>query len=90
MAIIHNNKYKRVARFEADFNGAGFINVFFEVYDSKEDREKTKTGEEYKVKGFEGVSLDSSVFNTDKTKDIRDNIYTKIKEKEEYAGAIDV
>ena len=89
MAIIHNNKYKRVARFEADFNGAGFMNVFMEIYDNEEDREKTKQGIEYKVKGWETVSLDNSGFNTDKTKDIRDNIYAKIKEKEEYQNAED-
>lgn len=89
MAIIHNGKYKRINRFEVDFNGAGFINVFMEVYDSEEDREKTKTGIEYKVKGWEGVSLDSTAFNTDKTKDIRDKIYIKIKEKDEYQNAED-
>lgn len=89
MAIIHKGKYKRIGRIEVDFQGAGFINIILEVYDSEEDREKTKTGIEYKVKGWEGVSLDSTAFNTDKTKDIRDKIYIKIKEKDEFQGAID-
>jgi len=93
MAILHDGKYKRIGYFEASFTGAGFINVMLEVYNSKEDRDKTKQGIEYLVKYFEGVSLDSTafdVFDVTEAKDIREAIYKKIKEKDEYKDAKDV
>ena len=89
MAIIHKGKYKRIGRIEADFQGVGFVNIILEVYNSAEDREKTKNGIEYLVKSIEGISLDNKAFNTDKTKDMRDVMYVKIKETEEYKDAED-
>jgi len=89
MAILHDGKYKRIGYFEASFTGAGFINVMLEVYNSKEDRDKTKQGIEYLVKYFEGVSLDSTAFDVTEAKDIREAIYKKIKEKDEYKDAQD-
>ena len=44
MAIIHKGKYKRIGRIEVDFQGAGFINIILEVYNSADDRDKTKNG----------------------------------------------
>ena len=74
---------------EVDFQGAGFINIILEVYNSAEDREKTKNGIEYLVKNIEGISLDNKAFNTEKTKDIREKIYTELKNTEELKDAKD-
>ena len=90
MAMKHNGKYKNIARIEYNFMQAGFVNVMLAVYDTEEDRAKTKTGEEHKVKTWENVSLGAEGFNTEKTKDIRDNLYKKIKQLDEYKGAEDV
>ena len=90
MAIKHNGKYKNIAGIEFNFMQAGFVNVMLAVYDNEEDRQKTKTGEEHKVKTWENVALGAEGFNTEKTKDIRENLYKKIKELPEYKDAKDV
>lgn len=91
MAIIHNEKYKRIAKVETvATSNVPFANVMLEIYDNAEDREKTKTGEEFLVKGWDYVFLDSDFLELTDETNFFEKLYNKIKQKEEFQGCIDV
>ena len=89
MALIKNEKYYRVSGANYSFIGSGHINVQVEIYNSEADRIETKEGKNYKVAGYLDLSLDNTCFNLDGEKDIREKIYTELKNTEELKDAKD-
>lgn len=89
MALLKDEKYYRVSGANYSFIGSGHINVQVEIYNSIQDREETKTGKNFKVSGYIDFSLDHNSFNLDEQKDIREKIYTELKNTEELKDAQD-
>lgn len=88
MAILHNDKYKKIYKIEVVYNNnVPFANIMLEVYKDENSRLKTKSGEEYLVLGYENVDIqDISIIDEE---NILECFYKKIKQKEDYATAID-
>jgi len=89
MALLKDEKYYRVSGANYSFIGSGHINIQVEIYNSIQDREETKTGKNYKVAGQLDLSFDSTCFNLDGEKDVREKIYTELKKTEELKDAKD-
>ena len=89
MALLKDEKYYRISGLNFSYYGSGHVNIQLEIYNSEADRLETKTGKNYKVAGYMDLNLLSDCFNLSGEKDIREKIYTELKNTEELKEATD-
>lgn len=89
MALIKNEKYYRISGLNFSYYGSGHVNIQLEIYNSEADRIETKEGKNFKVAGYIDLNLLSDCFNLSGEKDIREKIYTELKNTEELKDAKD-